>query len=136
MQAIQEKQLKPVEKRRAAKRRIVEPLTDSDEDISVCQQANRTLFEIQSLRKEVQSVLKLTRNTKVPAGLKSILQQTFECSICLVTVAPIVPPVIATKCCKNILGCQTCSDRWYAGEVSRRKPCPLCKHERGFAKTN
>ena len=82
----------------------------------------------------MQSVLKLTRNTKVPAGLKSILQQTFECSICLVT--PIVPPVIATKCCKNILGCQTCADRWYAGEAGRRKLCPLCKHERGFAETN
>ena len=44
------------------------------------------------------------------------------------------PPVIFARCCKIILGCQSCVDSWYRGEdVQERKHsipgklCPLVK---------
>jgi len=48
---------------------------------------------------------------------------------------PIKPPMIITKCCKSILGCETCCLNWYSGAEATMKRCPLCRAERGLSET-
>ena len=45
------------------------------------------------------------------------------------------PPIIFAKCCKSILGCQPCVDRWYRGKEGQRKYCPQCRSERAYVET-
>ena len=88
--------------------------------------------EIRQLKSEVQSVLKITKNLKYPPGLYLIINNAFSCKICL---GIINPPVIFARCCKNILGCETCVDNLYGGENGTVKRCPLCRSERAFSET-
>ena len=67
--------------------------------------------DIQQISRNLECIFKLTKNTKLPPGLYKLLSDTFQCQIC--RAMPIVPPPIYTRCCKRILGCQTCVDRWY-----------------------
>ena len=107
--------------------------SDSDDDSPPPKRTSAILNELKNLRSSVDSVLKLTTATKIPAALHILLQDTFKCMIC--HESPIVPPVIMTKCCKVILGCQQCVDTWFGGESGRKKQCPHCKHERAFTET-
>lgn len=43
------------------------------------------------------------------------------------------PPVVVAKCCKSILGCETCANSWYCGPDATTKMCPLCRAARGFS---
>ena len=46
------------------------------------------------------------------------------------------PPLIFTKCCKAIIGCEECISKWYSGEEALTKPCPLCRNARGYNETS
>ena len=92
------------------------------------------MLEVKSLHSTIQSMLKLTRMAKLPIGLSILLQDTFICKICLSS--PIEPPLMISKCCKLILGCQRCIDKLFEGDAGRRKACPLCKQERAFTETS
>lgn len=94
---------------------------------------NSIMEDVKSIRHDVQSVLKLTPKSKVPLGLKQVLLDTFRCNICIAT--PMVPPIIYTRCCKRILGCQSCVDSWYSGEEGMTKRCPICRSERAYVDT-
>ncbi|MDA8001854.1 MAG: hypothetical protein MPL62_11275 [Alphaproteobacteria bacterium] len=89
---------------------------------------------VEDMQKDLKSVLTLTPKCSVPLALKRILRDTFQCAICMST--PMAAPVIYTRCCKRILGCQTCVDRWYAGEEGRMKSCPICRSDRAYAETS
>ena len=39
----------------------------------------------------------------------------FTCKIC--KDSPIEPPIILYKCCKTIIGCESCINFWYSGEA-------------------
>ena len=64
------------------------------------------LEELSTIKDSLYEVTSLTKYTKIPLGLKRAIRDTFKCVIC--HRVPTVPPVIATKCCKTILGCSTC----------------------------
>lgn len=109
------------------KKRDVE---DSDVD-SDSEQGPPSKKKILSTVKEVQKdIANLSKAMKVhvPPALYSQVSETFKCQIC--HSSPLKPPVAFTQCCKNILGCKACSDRWYHGEDGRQKTCPLCRSER------
>ena len=72
-------------------------------------------------------------NVKLPCTLHRQLQDTFKCNIC--RSSPIKPPVIFSRCCKRLLGCQECVDRWFGGNDGSMKSCPLCRSERAYADT-
>ena len=72
-------------------------------------------------------------NVKLPCTLHRQLQDTFKCNIC--RSSPIKPPVIFSRCCKRLLGCQECVDRWFGGNDGSMKSCPLCHSERAYADT-
>ena len=67
--------------------------------------------------KDLKSVVVLTPEISIPLGLKRIMMETFQCSISMS--APVVPPVIYARCCKHLLGCQSCVDTWYGGEEGK-----------------
>ena len=82
---------------------------------------------------KVSKIMEITPNLRLPLGFISLLRDAFTCCVC--KVSPIVPPAIFARCCKSILGCQRCIDRWYRGEPGIEKRCPLCRGERGLADT-
>ena len=88
------------------------------------------VLEVKSM---LSRVLTVTENTKMPLSLQALFRDTFKCTIC--TGVPIKPPVIATKCCKSILGCEGCVNTWFSGPEACSKMCPKCRAERGLAET-
>ena len=87
--------------------------------------------DIQLMREDIQLLYKINRKCRISAALYKALQSTFRCRIC--KNSPIVPQVIFEQCCKSIIGCQGCADRWYRGDES--KPCPLCGTPRALPDT-
>lgn len=91
------------------------------------------LSEIKAVRKDLQGLFQLSKGMKLPPGLHRQLCDTFKCQIC--HLAPIRPPVIFTRCCKQLVGCQSCVNQWYLGEQGIGHSCPLCRCERAYAET-
>lgn len=89
--------------------------------------------ELREVKDSIDKIFEVTSNMRVPIGLKSVLYDTFKCSICQST--PMVPPVIFAKCCKSILGCQSCVDTWYRGPEGQTRTCPRCRSDRAYVKT-
>ena len=88
--------------------------------------------EVESIKSKMDKLFAVTKNMPVPPGLKSLLHDALKCKIC--HEVPVKPPIIFAKCCKSILGCQTCVDEWYAdGGLS--KTCPACRSPRGLSET-
>ena len=88
--------------------------------------------DIKTLKSDVASLFEVSR-TRVPMGLKKMLIDTFQCTICQST--PMTPPIIFSKCCKSIIGYQECIDKWYCGSEGMGRSCPRCQAERGFTET-
>lgn len=86
-----------------------------------------------AIKEMLSKVLTLATDSNLPIALKVLLQDTFKCAIC--TGVPIKPPVIATKCCRSILGCEACVNGWFSGDDACTKMCPKCRGERGLAET-
>ena len=83
--------------------------SESDDDLEPLHKKGKQfhLGELVAEVKDMQQYLQfLFRITDLPVGLHRLLHDTFMCHICRAT--PIKPPVIFARCCKRILGCQTC----------------------------
>ena len=48
------------------------------------------------------------------------LKKSFSCVICMDVVTP---PVVISCCCKQVLGCNSCCERWFENEDN----CPHCR---------
>ena len=84
------------------------------------------LNEVKELRNDVMDVMKLSKYSKLPPGLRLLLSETFKCSICQDIIHP---PVAYTRCCRSIAGCEQCFDFLYGSDTGRTKCCPLCRSE-------
>ena len=89
--------------------------------------------DVSVIRETVTDMMTLTANCNLPLGLQRIVRDTFKCYIC--HSVPVKPPIIVTKCCKNMLGCQECVNTWYTGPDTMLKTCPICRTERGCNET-
>lgn len=89
--------------------------------------------EIDSVKSSLDEILKLDEKSTIPIGLQKYVRDAFQCKICLR--APIDPPVIVSKCCNSILGCEVCVNTWYKGESVLTKACPSCNTVRGLSQT-
>lgn len=89
--------------------------------------------ELKEIKEAMDKLVTVTPSMNIPLGLRSILYDTFKCSICQST--PMQPPIIFAKCCKTILGCEGCVDRWYQGTEGQGRTCPKCRSERAFIET-
>ena len=104
------------------------------DDISSSSDDNEDFIsELKELKEAVNKLVAVTPSMNIPLGLRSILYDTFKCSICQST--PMQPPIIFAKCCKTILGCEGCVDRWYRGTEGQGRTCPKCRSERAFVET-
>lgn len=87
---------------------------------------------LQSLHVKVDSICSVAKDQRMPIGLRLALKEAFMCKICHST--PLKPPMIVAQCCRNVLGCQDCSNTWY-NEETLTKSCPICRSPRGFSYT-
>lgn len=111
---------------------------DSDEDFTPkkstgvyhgdIQMVNSQISEVKSM---VCDILKVNQSLPLPLGVVKLLRDAFKCKICHAT--PMTPPVIATKCCNSLLGCEECVNTWYDGADGLSKKCPHCNEPRGYA---
>lgn len=91
------------------------------------------LDEIDNLKAVITDTLTLTRECGIPLPFMRMMRDSFKCKICHKT--PPKPPLIASKCCKVLLGCEGCVNSWYSGADALTKACPSCRHERGYNET-
>ena len=96
-------------------------------------EVNSLKKEVTAMRDELHSIFKIDSGMKIPVALQAILHDTFKCHIC--QTAPLCPPVIFARCCKSIIGCETCIDTWYRGEDGISRNCPRCSTERALPDT-
>ena len=94
---------------------------------------NTLVDEVQSVKETLLDMMSLGSSTTLPLGLKRLFRETFKCHIC--HSVPIRPPVIVTRCCKQIIGCQDCVNTWYSGPQTTTKTCPMCRADRGCYET-
>ncbi len=88
---------------------------------------------IDSMKEAIDDILHLNEKSKLPIGLQRIIRDTFQCKVCLRI--PMKPPVIMSKCCKVVIGCDRCVNAWYTGPEALTKTCPSCRAERGYSET-
>ena len=81
----------------------------------------------------VHDLKELDKHSPIPIALQRLISDAFKCKICLKT--PLTGPPILSRCCKVILGCETCVNQWYSGEDALTKSCPLCRAQRGYTET-
>ena len=91
------------------------------------------ISEVGSIQKTIGDMFSLTEHSPIPLGLKQIIRESFQYIIC--HRIPLCPPVIVNKCCKKILGCESCVNAWYSGPDHLTKTCPSCRAERGCIET-
>ena len=121
--------------RKGKKRKeVIRVDSDSDHEIQVPKKMReeRLLKEIKEMRSDLSAILSVSKGMKLPPGLFKQLSDTFKCHICHST--PMKLPVIFTRCCKRILGCEECVDTWFGGGQGG-KTCPLCRADRAYTET-
>lgn len=99
---------------------------------------NNKLAGIESVlsenKAELLKVLTFSKDYKVPVALKNMVKDSFSCKIC--HKAPMDTPILASRCCGTIIGCETCVQTWYGtGSNVFDKCCPHCRSERGYSHT-
>ena len=85
------------------------------------------------MKDSLDKIFTVTNGMSVPIGLRHVLYDTFKCAICQST--PMIPPIIFAKCCKSILGCQSCVDTWYRGAEGQSRTCPRCRSDWAYVET-
>ena len=89
--------------------------------------------DVESIKEMVEDVCHLNERCKLPLGLYRIVRESFQCRICLSV--PMKPPIVISRCCKVIIGCERCVNGWYSGAEALTKTCPSCRTERGYSET-
>lgn len=108
---------------------------DSDEDITPKRSRGVNHGDIQMVNSQINEVKSMVGNTlkvnqalSLPLGVVKHLRDAFICNI-------YDTPVIGTKCCNTLLGCEECVNTWFDGADSLSKKCPHCNEPRGCAST-
>ncbi len=100
-----------------------------------CAELQEVMDELKVIKRSLETIelARWAHSGAIPTAFKQGLTDAFRCKICQNT--PFVPPIILARCCTNIIGCQTCVDRWFSGPNALQKNCPICQQERGYAQT-
>lgn len=139
--AVSQRDLRDINK--ASRKSAVADLDSSDEESDF---ANSSLPKKQKLEKRIDEIgedvleiketitemLSLTPNTKLPMGFQRLVRDAFKCQMCHSIPNP---PLIVSKCCKQLLGCESCVNNWFGGPDAMLKTCPLCREPRGRNET-
>ena len=109
----------PTKKRRSQESHQIDSIVNTLEEVE------------QKITEKLDSIFEITKDSNIPLGLKVALKEAFQCKICLRSVS--LPAMVAT-CCGQMIGCQMCTDTWYAGAEMLQKTCPACRAERAVLK--
>ena len=112
---------------------MLEPLSKKKRKSPMESQMTKMLEEMRDLKKVVTDSFTLTKECKIPLPLLRMMRDSFKCKIC--HNIPCKPPLIVSRCCKIIIGCESCINSWYSGPEALTKSCPCCRHERGYNET-
>ena len=94
---------------------------------------NVLIDDVGELKNAISDMLTLNKEARIPLGLHRLLRDTLKCKICLSV--PMTPPIIISRCCKTVVGCEKCVNEWYSGPDALIKTCPSCRAERGYNET-
>ena len=108
------------------------PVTKKGKKQPVHNISETVLNSISAIQGRLDDVMSVTKDSKLPLGMKKAMYYGFKCSICT---AIMKPPIIFTKCCKTLLGCEPCVNSWFSGEDALTKSCPKCRAKRGYNET-
>ena len=121
-------------------------IIDSDDDADFCKpkpkesgynilekKLNVLIDDVGELKNAISDMLTLNKEARIPLGLHRLLRDTLKCKICLSV--PMTPPIIISRCCKTVVGCEKCVNEWYSGPDALIKTCPSCRAERGYNET-
>ena len=86
-----------------------------------------------NLLAKVNKVFELTKGTPITLELHCLLSDSLKCKIC--HQSPMKPRIILPKCCKSIIACSACVNRYFDGDDALMKSCPNCREECGYAET-
>ena len=89
--------------------------------------------KLTEVAQRLDAVFALTKDTPVALGLKKLLCDSLKCHIC--HSSPMVPPIIFSKCCRVVVGCEECVTTWFQGPDAFTKSCPHCQAPRAFTET-
>lgn len=125
---------------RKKKRRRLSDSTNLEATTNVTDSEDANHLQLQELKEDVlaaikasnDTILQLTKDSKIPLGLKHLLADAFKCHICR---SCIQSPLVLAKCCKTVIGCESCVNSWYSGPDALSKTCPRCRAEKGFCET-
>lgn len=82
------------------------------------------------MKEVIKDFLHLNEKSRLPMGLR-LIRDAFQCKVCLsIPINP--PPVIMSKCCKTVIGCERCVNAWYSSPEALTKTCPSCRAECGY----
>ena len=84
------------------------------------------------MNKRLETLFSVSSSAKLPLGIAATILTAFMCKICH---SLMKPPVIASKCCRSLLGCQRCVDEWYGGSEGISRSCLNCRRDRGYSET-
>ena len=126
-------------KAKAALSSVFDVSDDSEEDFMIPSKKSRGEIEIvrsdiAEIKSLVTDILQINQILPLPLGVIKMIKDAFMCKICHET--PMKPPIIATKCCSSLLGCEVCVNTWYDGAQGLTKKCPHCNEARGYAFTH
>ncbi len=131
MYAVDEKNLRCINK---GKYPAVSSTSSEDSDDSPPKTKAKTDIIAKSIGKDVKelkdslmSLFAIQKNMKVPVALRRVVCESFNCTICQ---GIITPPAIFSRCCRNLIGCEECVDKWFE---DRTRTCPHCRQERGLS---
>lgn len=80
----------------------------------------------------VHAIKELDKDSIIPIAVKHLITDAFKCKICLKS--PLTPPLIITKCCKTILGCENCANEWYMEMMPLSNPALFAGWNKGTQK--
>ena len=102
----------------------IDMLLSIKEEIENLSELKHTVADVQ---KNIKDLLLVNEKMTITVGLHRSLGD-----ICKNLMKP---PLIYSKCCKSVIGCEDCINKWYSGNEALTKVCPLCGSARGYNET-
>ena len=123
--------------RKVSDKCVADTSSDSDQEPGPRKKAKISQHDIdkniKGIKDQLDSLFTVQKTLKVPLALRKIFAEDFQCVCCE---GVMKPPIIFSRCCKRLIGCEACIDTWFKGEGARSKQCPHCGTERAFTETS
>ena len=94
---------------------------------------NVLMDDVGELKNAISDMLTLSKDARIPLGLHRLLRDALKYKYRLLV--PVTPPIIISRYCKTVVGCEKCVNEWYSGPDALIKTCQSCRAKRGYNET-